>query len=397
MACSRVPPHPFTGPEPSVAAPSEWGPEQRELLRDALLSWFVRSARPLPWRVERTPYRSWISEIMLQQTRVEAVCPYFNRFVERFGSVRELAEASEPEVLKYWAGLGYYSRARNIHRAARAIMAEHGGQVPCQLRDLQQLPGIGPYTAGAIASIAYGVEIAAVDGNVMRVLSRLLRIKGDPRSGEANARLRRAAADLVRGPDPGSLNEALMELGATVCGPEVPRCESCPVSDWCTAHFAGDQSRYPERAPGPAIESRSHAAVVVEVDGRVLLHDRRGTTVWKGLWAFPTDFPDSPHSGDPEDAARAICDRIGSAGDLQPVGSIRHGVMNWKIDLHVYYVEGTDGMMTTLTSDGGWQWAPVESLIDLALPSPHRRISGMILKRSRPEPESPLVVALRAG
>src|SRR6201984_884329 len=209
--------------------------ESRDLaeIRKRLLGWFGKYRRELPWRLNKDPYRIWLSEIMLQQTRVAAVIPYYERFLDRFPDIRALAEAPEEEVLRLWSGLGYYSRARNLQRAARQIVAKHGGQFPRTLDEALALPGIGSYTAAAILSIAFGAKHAVLDGNVARVLARLDAIRGDLRESQRWRELQKTADGLLEPKYPGDWNQAIMELGATLCTPRSPQCLLCPVAQYC--------------------------------------------------------------------------------------------------------------------------------------------------------------------
>ncbi|MFZ0334425.1 MAG: A/G-specific adenine glycosylase, partial [Candidatus Acidiferrales bacterium] len=210
-------------------------PRQLAPFRRSLLAWYRANRRDLPWRRGRDPYRIWLAEIMLQQTRIAAVLPYYERFLARFPTVRTLARARESEVLKYWAGLGYYSRARNLHRSAKQIVAKHNAQFPPNVDRALALPGIGRYTAAAILSIAFDVPLAALDGNVARVLARLFAIRGDLRAPKTWKRLASTAQQLLPTQSPGDWNEALMELGETVCTPRSPQCARCPISRQCKA------------------------------------------------------------------------------------------------------------------------------------------------------------------
>jgi len=312
---------------------------------------------------------------MLQQTQVETVKPYFERFMNRFPTIQHLADAPEAELMRFWAGLGYYSRARNLHRAARRVAEEMAGVVPRTVEDLSKLPGIGRYTAGAIASIGYDDPAPILDGNVMRVLSRMLLVRGDPRDTPANAILWRAAEELVKGQQPGMLNEALMELGALVCVSGAPRCGECPVEAWCQARAHGLQSSLPERRAPPTVTDRQHVALVVRSEDHVMLV-RQPETLWKGLWTFPTDFPNAPQSTGPGIGVEKLCDDLGlSDHPARPVGSIRHSVMNWRIRLLVDQIDVEDPRPDTCSRG---EWVPVSSLGDAAMPSPHRRIARMI-------------------
>jgi A/G-specific adenine glycosylase len=240
--------------------------------REALLGWYRGGARALPWRAPgTTAWATWVSEVMLQQTRVETVLPYFARFMERFPTPRHLADAGEPEVLAQWAGLGYYRRARFLHAGAKAVCERFGGEVPRGAEALRALPGVGEYTAGAIASIAFGERAPLVDGNVERVLTRLFAVGGDPKSGPVKKHLWALAAAFADHPDAGAVNQSLMELGATVCAPTSPRCLTCPVRSSCLAARSGEPERYPEKPAKKAPRDETWTALVGLHGGRAWL------------------------------------------------------------------------------------------------------------------------------
>lgn len=253
-------------------------------IRALLLAFYDASARALPWRGSGDPYRILVSEVMAQQTRIETVIPYYHRWLERFPDVRALADAAEDDVLREWAGLGYYSRARNLHAAARIIRERHGGAVPGDWDALRALPGIGEYTAGAVASIAFGVRAPAVDGNVRRVLARLL---DEPAPG---ARLLAEVAAALVDPDrPGDFNQALMELGSRICTPRAPRCGLCPLQAHCAARAAGTQLERPAPKPRASIPAFDMATAVLRDEaGRVLLVRRPPRGLLAGMWHFPS-------------------------------------------------------------------------------------------------------------
>jgi A/G-specific adenine glycosylase len=235
-----------------------------ERVRRRLLDWYGRSRRDLPWRRVRDPYAIWVSEVMLQQTRVATVIPYYERFLARFPTLTALARAEESEVLAAWQGLGYYRRARALHRGARAVAADHGGSLPRDLEGLRAIPGIGPYTAGAIASIAFDTPAPVVDGNVTRVLCRLYALGGDPAKNPLRAELWRRAAQLVPAARASDFNQALMELGATVCTPRAPRCDECPLRRACLARSHGSAEALPEKKRRlPTVAVRASAGVVL--------------------------------------------------------------------------------------------------------------------------------------
>jgi A/G-specific adenine glycosylase len=263
-------------------------PEILRRVRSQLVSWYAHAHRDLPWRKSRDPYAVWISEIMLQQTRVETVVDYFNRWMTRFPTVNELASADINDVLVVWQGLGYYSRARNLHAAANEIVDRHGGVFPSDVGSIAALKGIGRYTTGAIASIAFGQEVPLVDGNVARVFSRLLEIDLDPKSTAAARRYWAIAELLVKGEKPGELNQALMELGATVCTPRQTRCGRCPVADDCRALAKGRVAELPPKAKKTAQREELRVAIVArDGAGRVWVARRAERGLLGGLWEFP--------------------------------------------------------------------------------------------------------------
>lgn len=266
--------------------PSFRGPDPAEV-RSRLLHWYDRCRRDLPWRRTRDPYAILVSEIMLQQTRVETALPYYRRFLERFPTVERLAAATEAEVLRAWQGLGYYGRARYLWRAARAIVQRHGGRVPAEREALLALPGIGEYTAGAVLSIAFDQPVAAVDGNAERVLARLFGIDEDLSRASGRRAIRERAARLVAGPRPGDVNQAVMELGATVCTPREPACGTCPVAPLCAARAAGRQHELPVRSRRAAVREQHFAVAWCLVDGRLALVRRPSRGLLAGLWALP--------------------------------------------------------------------------------------------------------------
>ncbi len=260
--------------------PDPWRPE---LLSTRLLAWFDRERRDLPWRNTRDPYAIWVSEVMLQQTRVDAVIPFYLRWMERFPTVESLARAEMDEVLAAWKGLGYYSRARNLRRAAELIVRERGGRIPRRYVELLRLPGVGEYTAGAVASIAFGEAVPAVDGNTRRVVARLRDI---PRPGAA--RVRTLAASLLERGRPGDLNQALMELGALVCTPRAPWCPSCPLLESCAAARHGRQQERPLPRERPPVRSLDVAVAVLRSPRhRYFVVRRPEDGLLGGMWEFP--------------------------------------------------------------------------------------------------------------
>ena len=314
-------------------------------LRRRLLLWYRRHKRDLDWRRTSDPYAIWISEIMLQQTRVAAVLPYYSRWLTRFPDIASLARAPLDVVLRHWAGLGYYSRARNLHRAAREIVSRHGGKFPSRIGDALALPGVGAYTAAAVLSIAYGRPLAVLDGNVARVLARWGALRGDLREPRRWARLADAAGEVLAARAPGNWNQAMMELGAIVCTPRAPRCAECPVSRWCRAHALGIAEELPSPRRKPAtVRLTLAAAVLLDPAGRTLLlrHTNGDGAFFSNLWQFPA-IELSGHDA-PSDAALAahLEHSLGVANlhdaRLQPLPVSRHTVTFHNIRLAGYIV-----------------------------------------------------------
>ncbi len=286
-----------------------------------LLQWYRRHKRDLPWRRTRDPYAILVSEIMLQQTTVEAVIPYYERFLKRFPDVKTLAQASEDDVLRLWSGLGYYSRARNLLGAAK-IICSNGLAIPDTAEALQKLPGIGRYTAGAIASIAFDAKAPIVDGNVIRVLSRLFTIGKDPKSSDGQKIFWKKAGDILPGRDCGDFNQALMELGATVCLPELPRCDACPLRLQCRASNTGTVLRYPKRPIRKAAKEVTLSAAVIQEGEKILFVRRPQTGILKGLWEIPMV------EGDLVSLAAAFPIEVG-----KKLSSVRHSVLNRRLKI----------------------------------------------------------------
>jgi A/G-specific adenine glycosylase len=256
-----------------------------------MLAWFRAHQRDLPWRRSRDPYRIWVAEVMLQQTRIAAVMPYYQRFLARFPTVQSLARASKPEVLKLWSGLGYYSRARNLHRAAKNIVAQHESKFPRTLDAALELPGIGAYTATAVLSIAYDVPLAVLDGNVARVLARITAIHGDLRAPKNWRALAAAAQNFLAMQAPGDWNESLMELGEVICTPQSPHCAECPVASHCRAYAEGLTNEIPApRRKRAAVPMKIAAAILRDPRGHTLLVQDPGahdTVLFSRMWQFP--------------------------------------------------------------------------------------------------------------
>ncbi|ASK61053.1 A/G-specific adenine glycosylase [Virgibacillus phasianinus] len=253
-----------------------------------LISWYQDNKRDLPWRKDQDPYKVWVSEIMLQQTKVDTVIPYFNQFIKKFPSVQDLAKAEEQDVLKSWEGLGYYSRARNLQNAIREVMASYEGTIPANSADLGALKGVGPYTKGAILSIAYNQPEPAVDGNVMRVLSRILKIDEDIAKPRTKKLFEEIVRELISRADPSSFNQGMMELGAIVCTPKNPMCMLCPVQRHCHAFAEGIENELPVKSKGKKQKTVPYVALLIQnKQGKYLIEKRPDTGLLANLWQFP--------------------------------------------------------------------------------------------------------------
>jgi A/G-specific adenine glycosylase len=347
-------------------------------LRRSLLRFYDRSARTLPWRGTRDPYAVLVSEVMLQQTQVKTVLRYFDAWMRRFPTLGALAAADEADVLHAWQGLGYYSRARRLQQAARAVVDRHGGRMPSTREELLALPGIGEYSAGAVSSIAFGLPEPLVDGNVVRVLTRLFGLRGDPGRAPLKARLWALARELVSGKRPGDFNQALMELGATVCTPRTPRCAECPVARACVAREKGLASRLPELPERRAATEVRSVAVVVRSGSRVLLRRVPDDAArWAGLFTFPfVELRDgeAPSRG-AERAAREVGLRI-TPGERVDV--VRHTITRFRITLEVLEATSHRG-----TPRAGARFVDAKGFAELAMPAPHRKLAPLASRPSR--------------
>jgi A/G-specific adenine glycosylase len=334
-----------------MSAPSFLAPSELKKFRNELLGWFATYQRNLPWRRDCHPYRIWISEIMLQQTRVAAVIPYFEKFCARFPDVRALAEAEEAEVLRMWSGLGYYSRARNLQAAAQQIVRDYGGTFPTAEEHIRALRGIGKYTTNAILSIAFGKNHAVVEGNVARVMARLEAIRGDLREGARWESLQRTADHLLAPAAPGNWNQAMMELGATICTPRSPQCLLCPVAKFCRARKLGIQDLIPEKR-------KKRATVTVQLAAAVLVDDRsrcillpppkNGTekalpddipTLVSKMWHFPTIAVSEDPASDLRRYLKNVMGATGLPSQFVALRKIRHAVTYRAISLLPFRVQ----------------------------------------------------------
>jgi len=343
---------------------------QKHLLQRNLLKWYDKHARDLPWRRTRDPYKIWISEIMLQQTQVDTVIPYYEKWIRRFPTIMSLAHAKLDDVLKLWAGLGYYRRARGLHQAAQQIQSEFGGQLPRQTDRLMRLPGIGRYTAGAIASIAFDQKAPVMDGNVLRVLTRVIACTDSVDEGKTLSRLWDISESLLPNKKTGDFNQALMELGATICWPENPQCPACPISLLCRAHKEGRTTFYPVRKKKTKIQKIASAALILRNRGKVFVTQQPKEDRWGGLWMFP-------HSH----KIRPLCSRFGlKTKDLKHRMTLHHGFTKYQVRLKVF--EGSLPLPDSFSSPIQGQWVRMKDLKRLAFPSPHQKIVQELVKNN---------------
>lgn len=357
--------------------------ENIRALRAALLDWYTLHRRDLPWRRQANPYAVWVSEVMLQQTRVSVVMDYFHRWMERFPTLERLARASEDEVLQVWQGLGYYSRARRLRQGALYVCREFGGRLPRDVPSLLTIPGVGPYSAGAIASIAYGVPAPIVDGNIVRVLSRLFALDGDLTKAAMKRTLWSLAAELVPTERAADFNQAMMELGALVCTPKRPSCDVCPVQKRCVAwenQLVDQLPRTPPRAEATEVET---AAALIERRGRwLVVRLASDAPRWAGMWVFPTvELAGSERAFDgARRAARELTDL--SVVPRRELLRLRHQVTRFRITLHAVLCDGAAGRVR-LRGVAAFAWKRPEELASLAMPAAQRRVAQRLLDSTK--------------
>ena len=326
-----------------------------------LLAWYDRHARTLPWRGIHDPYRTWVSETMLQQTRVETVIGYYDRFLKRFPTLADLATAPEDDVLKMWEGLGYYSRARNLHKGAKQVMAESGGQIPSDVEQLRKISGVGPYTAGAIASIAFDRPVPAVDGNVIRVVSRLRGVRENVAIPSVRRTLEREAAALVPADRPGDFNQALMDLGAMICVPSTPACEKCPLQGCCDAGVAGDAEELPVLPRKNPPKVLDYAVCLIFSGNRVLMRQRTEAML-RGLWIFPM-VEGSPTQRQLPAAVKKLTKL--PVTDVQSAGEAKHVFTHQVWQMQLYVMSAPENA----EASAGYRFIPVTEMDSLAIPT----------------------------
>ena len=346
-------------------------------IAELLLAWYDSNKRDLPWRQDKDPYKIWVSEIMLQQTRVEAVKPYFARWMERFPDIASLVASDEEEVLFYWQGLGYYSRARNLLAGVREVAEKYGGQVPADRAQVAKIRGIGDYTSGAIVSIAYNKREAAVDGNVLRVFSRLFCLEGDIMKSAVKREVTKIVEEELPHDRPGDFNQALMDLGSAVCLPKMPRCEICPLTSRCAAYKEGRQRELPMRTKGKEPVPVRVIAGILEQDEKYLLRKRPGKGVLAGMWEFP-----SVELKPEDDKIKMLTDMF--RVDLNQVVAVDRPVYQtthtfshrvWDISFFVCRSLEKNGLPETSLAE----WVYPEKWAKISFAGPHRKMSDLLL------------------
>lgn len=338
-----------------------------------LLTWYARSKRTLPWRDDPAPYHVWLSEVMLQQTQVNTALPYYERFLSRFPDVFSLAGADQQEVLKLWEGLGYYSRARNLHKAAQGIVREHSGQLPSTSQEWQKVKGIGPYASAAIASIAFGEAVPVVDGNVIRVFARFLGIRSDTRNPKVRNEIYQYLARIVTDHPPAEFNQAIMELGAMICRPKQPLCSQCPLMDECFAKKHEMTEKLPFRSKAAKIPHYEIGAALVWDKGLVLITQRPEDKMLGGLWEFPGGKQEKDETIE-ETVHREILEETGLKIRLSgKLGQYRHAYTHFSICLHAYHSELVSGREICIPGLK-YQWCRVDELSSYPFPEVDRKI-----------------------
>ena len=383
MACNRSLPLPDTLSVMKAASRSPSNHENGDLsaggpgldpgrVAQALIEWFPGAARDLPWRRQRSGYHGLVSEAMLQQTQVSRVVPAFLRFIERFPTVEDLAEAPEEDVVACWQGLGYYRRARNLHAAARMVVDSFGGLLPTDLEDLLRLPGVGRYTAGALASIVHGLRAPIVDGNVVRVLARVAANPGTPGERDFESWAWDVATEFAEvASEPGVANEALMELGALVCTRHDPNCARCPLREECRAVVRGEPQLIPPPRRAVARKTIHHHLVLVRRDDQVLLVRREDRGLWAGMWAPPA--VEAPRHLDHQDVFKGV---PADVDGLRPVSTFQHRTTHRDVVFHVH--EADSGEPSTSREA---RWQHLDRLGDIGISNPHLKAIGLL---SRP-------------
>jgi len=347
--------------------------ERIKTVQTALLAWFRRHRRDMPWRKTRDPYAIWVSEIMLQQTQVATVKPYYVRFLEAFPDVRALASAPLDAVLKAWEGLGYYARARNLHRAAGQVTERYGGQLPRTVPELRALPGIGAYTAGAIASIAFDLDEPVLDGNVRRVLCRVFRVRGIPTEPKTERKLWSLARALIPSGKASLFNQALMDLGATICIPRDPRCLVCPIKTACQACARNEQAELPARPVRKPTPHHEIAVGIIWRNGRILIDQRKPEGLLGGLWEFPGGKR-RPDESLEACVVREVREDLGVKVKVRrPMVTVKHAYTHFRITLHAFECGYVSGRPKPIGC-AAWKWITPGELDQYAFPRANLKV-----------------------
>ena len=357
-----------------------WGDlKVSDRIQKRLIRWFEKNGRDLPWRKTKDPYSIWVSEIMLQQTQVSTVIPYYQKFLKSFPTVRHLAKTNLSKVLKVWEGLGYYSRARNLHRASQIVLNHFRGKVPDTLKDLVSLPGIGRSTAGAILSFVYNKEAPILDGNAKRVLSRLFAISGDSKEKKMDQQLWRLSESLIPKGHANSFNQALMDLGAMICTPKDPQCPTCPLRNLCKGYLSGKPESYPPRTIKKTIPHITAVSIVIEKDKKLLLNQRPPRGLLGGLWEFPNWEIEEKRRLRPR-LRNYIKKEMGMNVKVkESVGTFQQTYSHFKLTLHVSYCQ-------TINGEGKGRWVPIQNLHLFPMSRIHRKIADTVLSRQALDP-----------
>ena len=338
-----------------------------------LLTWYDANKRELPWRESKDPYRIWVSEVMSQQTRIEAMKPYFENWIHLFPTPQALAAASEEEVLKAWQGLGYYSRARNLQLGAREVVETYGGHIPRERKAVESLKGVGPYTAGAILSIAFNLPEVAVDGNVLRVYARLYNIDDDVLKSTGKKKITKLVEATLPSDRPGDFNEALMDFGASLCIPKSPRCEECPIQADCAAYKEGVQANLPVRTTKKTSPVIPLGIGLVRCGSAYLLHRRPDAGLLRSMWEFPT-----VEEGGPKELVELLA-RLGIKGsfDTEPTATLTHifSHRRWEMTAWSGYGEVVTGNLDTIALPKDWRLVKKENFADLPWAGPHGKLT----------------------
>lgn len=364
----------------ALPPPASLPDELRESVPARLLAWFDVHRRVLPWRENRDPYAIWISEVMLQQTQVATVIPYFARFLTAFPDIATLAAASEQDVLRLWEGLGYYRRARDLHRCAKLLVERHGGQIPRDVEAVGELPGMGPYTRNAVLSQAFDLRLPILEANSQRVLSRLFGRRDDPRTTQARRWLWQVAEELLPQQRVGDFNQALMEIGSLVCTPTTPSCDRCPLEESCQAFASGTPEAFPEKTPPPVLTDVFERALVVRREERVLLVQRpANASRWASLWEFPHAEVDVSQ---PVEVTLASLARDLLGLEILPgatLTTLKHGVTRFRITLACHEATWAAGEFASAFYVQG-QWLTLDELAHHPVSAAQRRLANVLLR-----------------